>query len=471
VIVAPGEYTLATTLSSAQAITLEGQPGAQRPSLTANKRISGPAVSLTGGAVVSHLDIQTHVAGQSALSIQGGTAQDLTLQAKGTGASALVALDATQGTVVRTVLAVALPGSGPAVQLADGAAPGAVSLENVTAVAQGPSGTALADDVVNGTATLRNSLVSGPTVDITAGPGARPVAVSYSSFRPSASSGYTSLGGNVASPALFAADDDYHEDPVSPTVGAGIRDATQTAVDLDGNPWSAGLGPDMGAYEHVASGAVGSGSSGETGSGSGSGSGGRLAPPSAPVPGVSVTVKPTSGTVTVEVPRTHAFVRLIAAHQLPIGTVVNARRGAVALTSAIDHRGATKTGAFSGASFVVRQGTAARPLTVLTLVGGSFSVCARTRDIAHTMKVTARMARPLPGNPRVVRQLWGHDRGGRFTTIGRTAAATVRGTIWLTQDRCDGTLVRVLRGHVVVYDRHRHRHVVIGPGHSYLARA
>jgi hypothetical protein len=48
-----------------------------------------------------------------------------------------------------------------------------------------------------------------------------------------------------------------------------------------------------------------------------------------------------------------------------------------------------------------------------------------------------------------VRRLWG-DGKGRFRTRGRYGAGTVRGTKWLTKDRCDGTLVRVVRGRVAV---------------------
>jgi len=46
----------------------------------------------------------------------------------------------------------------------------------------------------------------------------------------------------------------------------------------------------------------------------------------------------------------------------------------------------------------------------------------------------------------------------------------VRGTIWFTQDRCDGTLVRVRRGVVAVRDHARGRKVLVRAGHSYLAR-
>jgi hypothetical protein len=60
---------------------------------------------------------------------------------------------------------------------------------------------------------------------------------------------------------------------------------------------------------------------------------------------------------------------------------------------------------------------------------------------------------------------------GRFRSRGRYSAATVRGTIWDTADRCDGTLTRVRRGVVVVRDFRRHRNITVRAGKSYLARA
>jgi hypothetical protein len=72
---------------------------------------------------------------------------------------------------------------------------------------------------------------------------------------------------------------------------------------------------------------------------------------------------------------------------------------------------------------------------------------------------------------RRVRKLWGRDRGGRFRTHGRHSEATVRGTRWLTVDRCDGTLTRVTKGAVSVRDLVRHRTVLVRAGHSYIARS
>jgi hypothetical protein len=203
----------------------------------------------------------------------------------------------------------------------------------------------------------------------------------------------------------------------------------------------------MGAYEYV--GAV-------------------LPAPSAPVAGVSVTVRRASGSVRVRLPHSREYVALGRAAQLPVGAVIDATRGDVLLTSAMNRAGATKTGTFTGGAFAVTQAKAARPTTALRLIGGSFASCRRGGSIVHGRMLVPDYLLDYPR--RVIRQLWGRDRGGRFWTIGRTAAAAVRGTVWLTQDRCDGTLIRVYAGHVLVHDGVHHRNVLIGRGQSYLAR-
>ena len=69
-----------------------------------------------------------------------------------------------------------------------------------------------------------------------------------------------------------------------------------------------------------------------------------------------------------------------------------------------------------------------------------------------------------------MRRLWGRDSGGRFRTHGRHSQATVRGTRWVTVDRCDGTLTRVTEGSVVVRDFVRDRRAIVRAGDSYLAK-
>jgi len=47
----------------------------------------------------------------------------------------------------------------------------------------------------------------------------------------------------------------------------------------------------------------------------------------------------------------------------------------------------------------------------------------------------------------------------------------VRGTVWITSDRCDGTLTRVTRGTVAVRDFRGRETIVVRRGKSYLAEA
>ena len=67
------------------------------------------------------------------------------------------------------------------------------------------------------------------------------------------------------------------------------------------------------------------------------------------------------------------------------------------------------------------------------------------------------------------RKLWG-DGKGKFRTKGRYSAATVRGTKWLVQDSCSGTLTRVTSGSVLVRDAVRKRNVIVRAGKRYTAR-
>jgi hypothetical protein len=74
------------------------------------------------------------------------------------------------------------------------------------------------------------------------------------------------------------------------------------------------------------------------------------------------------------------------------------------------------------------------------------------------------------GPKAVLGKLWGSGKG-KFRTNGKYSSATVRGTIWLVQDRCEGTFTKVTRGTVQVRDFKRKKTVTVKAGHSYLARA
>ena len=74
------------------------------------------------------------------------------------------------------------------------------------------------------------------------------------------------------------------------------------------------------------------------------------------------------------------------------------------------------------------------------------------------------------GKSKSVRRLWGQG-SGKFRTQGRFASATVRGTTWLTNDRCDGTQVQVTTGTVTVRDLVQKRDVPVTAPGTYFAKA
>ena len=70
---------------------------------------------------------------------------------------------------------------------------------------------------------------------------------------------------------------------------------------------------------------------------------------------------------------------------------------------------------------------------------------------------------------KVVRQVFGSGKG-HFRTRAKYAIATVRGTSWSMQDRCDGTLVTVTQGSVAVKDLTRGTTTTITAGKSTLIK-
>src|SRR3954470_15451192 len=181
-----------------------------------------------------------------------------------------------------------------------------------------------------------------------------------------------------------------------------------------------------------------------------------------PEPGKSVVVDTPAGTVTVHGPHGEA-IDLGDGGEIPVGSVVNATEGTIELHAARPD-GKVDTGTFTGGAFEVRQ-DARTGYTDLILRGGSFARC---RTSANRTLAMAASTRP---KGRTVRRLWGSDDAGRFRTHGRNSVTTVRGTRWLTEDRCSGTLTRVTKGAVDVRDKRAKRTLTVRAGHSYLARA
>lgn len=191
-----------------------------------------------------------------------------------------------------------------------------------------------------------------------------------------------------------------------------------------------------------------------------------------PVLGKTGNVAPVNGRVLVELPGSKTFVPLASLTQIAFGTVIEATDGTVSVTTA-NPNGTTQTGQFFGGQFILTQGK--NGLVIAKLSGGNFSVCPTARERAHRARATAAafsvpQARVATSGKHVVRKLWANAHG-KFSTQGNYAAGAVQGTEWLTEDLCEGTLIKVTRDKVAVTNLVNHRHVEVKTGHKYLAKA
>jgi hypothetical protein len=193
----------------------------------------------------------------------------------------------------------------------------------------------------------------------------------------------------------------------------------------------------------------------------------------APQLGHTVALQTGSGTVVVRPPDGPAIALTGDAQALPTGTRVDTRAGEVVLTSAVDAKGTTQTGRFTGGVFEVRQNGR---YTQLVLVGGHWAACKTTASAASATLgarpayVGARSLVIAKKKKPPIRRLWGSDDHGRFQTRGSGSVATVRGTRWLTEDDCAGTRTTVTKGAVSVRSRATGKTVTVSAGHSFLAK-
>jgi hypothetical protein len=204
-------------------------------------------------------------------------------------------------------------------------------------------------------------------------------------------------------------------------------------------------------------------------------------PPPPPVPGKSVVVRVVSGKVLIKYPpgkappggSTTKFGPLTGAVNVPVGSVIDTTKGRIALTSAADTGGTkTQTADFYGGIFQVKQSVPKKkpkkPTALITDLNLKDQIA---RSQCATLKGARSAAVDKKKGPKsVLGKLWGNGKG-KFRTNGKYSSATVRGTIWLVEDRCEGTNTKVRRGVVAVRDFKRKRTVSVKAGHSYLARA
>ena len=194
--------------------------------------------------------------------------------------------------------------------------------------------------------------------------------------------------------------------------------------------------------------------------------------PPPPEAGKSVVAQVTSGTVFIKLPSgkrirrgsgkksasisATKFRRYKGKANIPVGSTVDTRKGRIAITSAADLQGATHKATFYAGIFQIKQKRSTKPVTDAELVTSRRGCSSKSGRASASKKRLGR--------------LWASGKG-RFRTKARYSAASVRGTTWLTEERCDGTFTKVTRGTVAVRDKRLGKTILLTAGQSYLARA
>jgi hypothetical protein len=202
----------------------------------------------------------------------------------------------------------------------------------------------------------------------------------------------------------------------------------------------------------------------------------------APVTGERVVATVLSGEVFIKLPATTArsfkqalsgFVPLKGQAALPIGTVVDTRKGRMSMESTVDGRrigsgGSTQTAILSAGIFQIRQrksavGSAAKVSTDLVL---------QSAPGAEASCVSTGTTGPIKGRGRnTVRGLTASTAKGLFRIVGEAGISTATNATWATKDRCDGTRTDVGKGTVTVLNRATDKTVKVQAGRSYLVKA
>src|SRR5262249_54030771 len=158
---------------------------------------------------------------------------------------------------------------------------------------------------------------------------------------------------------------------------------------------------------------------------------------------------------------------LTSPEQVGYGTEFDVTNGRVTLTT-VDSDGTVYHADFYGGAFLLAK-QFANGITLLQLTRGDFASCkSAKRALQSVDKKPDKKKKKKKASKKVVRHLWGSGKG-KFRTKGRYIAATVEGTTWLTQDRCDGSRAFVQEGVVSVRDLVRRKTIRLGAGQSYVA--
>ena len=148
------------------------------------------------------------------------------------------------------------------------------------------------------------------------------------------------------------------------------------------------------------------------------------------------------------------FRRLEGIETIPLGSNIDSTNGRMWLQTQLEDGTYESIDYYDGRFNADQDKTG---LITVELEGANFRSCDN------------RSTRGKRGSKKLER-LWGNGKG-KARTKGRRGSGTVRGTIWLTEERCDGTFFKVEEGILKVRDFVRDKSVVLEAGEKYLAKA
>ena len=202
-----------------------------------------------------------------------------------------------------------------------------------------------------------------------------------------------------------------------------------------------------------------------------------------PIVGRFARVRQDSG-FRLRLPQGRRFFPLAQNVKIPFESTVDPKDDAVRLVTARNRAGARQVASVSLGRFGVHQEGGRRPVTELRLEG-SLPDC---RGSSTRPRRAKRAARSSPR--RLLVEVGKHGpaaknseraalsaargkrrRGGNVRARGRYSWGSSFGTKWLTEERCNGTLTKVISGTVLVRDFGLRRTVTVRPGKPYLARS
>jgi hypothetical protein len=199
-----------------------------------------------------------------------------------------------------------------------------------------------------------------------------------------------------------------------------------------------------------------------------------LAPPSGIAPevlpehGVHLLGEPTEGVVRFKPPGQEKFTTLSGRTVIPVGSIINTRKGTILLIAAtgeFGNRNPDNAMEFFDGLFKIKQADETNAPALAKLMGKL-----RCGDGGKKGAAAAAAAGPTAtAAARRRRGLWGRGRGS-YGTRGRGGTGSVVGTTWFTKDTCDGTFWKVTEGVGISVDpKGKKKDVFLGPGESYFA--